>query len=394
METHRSPSLPLPRQLSRILDDYRSRIDELRDPERFMRTGMLLAAASEERVVQWEFARAVLAGGPERVGVGEPDDRVRVAERVLAGGAVPEQLKVFGKYDPYLVKWGSAQAIFEHEGRNVYEVGNGLAERLAHTELRGLTLDEVRLPFQAIYLTIPPGAGLTFDDGRPLQGAYLVESPEGTGGISPHRVLSILTHGPGDPSLALAQALAHGLEFQLGLPPGEPVESVLQCAWKPRPGHTPPTLAGTTYAEACLWFLNVVLYLTMPGARVEVWEANRERAALQARIAKLPAGAKRVRLQERLKREAQDHRIQVGRGIPYEGTDARIPGGRARPSHVIRVPGHWKMQPHGPGSTLRKRIHIEPHWRNLDAALAPVSTTRVASLAERSAATPSPVALS
>ena len=32
------------------------------------------------------------------------------------------------------------------------------------------------------------------------------------------------------------------------------------------------------------------------------------------------------------------------------------------------VRGHWKMQPHGPGLSLRKWIHVEPYWRGPDDA--------------------------
>ncbi len=35
----------------------------------------------------------------------------------------------------------------------------------------------------------------------------------------------------------------------------------------------------------------------------------------------------------------------------------------AAPSVQIMIPGHWKNQPHGPRSSLRKFIHIEPYWR-------------------------------
>ena len=32
--------------------------------------------------------------------------------------------------------------------------------------------------------------------------------------------------------------------------------------------------------------------------------------------------------------------------------------------HVVR--GHWKTQPHGPGRSMRKRIHVDPYWRGPD----------------------------
>lgn len=43
---------------------------------------------------------------------------------------------------------------------------------------------------------------------------------------------------------------------------------------------------------------------------------------------------------------------------------AFLRGERRGPLTVRRlVRGHWKMQPHGPGSTARKLIHVEPYWQ-------------------------------
>jgi hypothetical protein len=40
-----------------------------------------------------------------------------------------------------------------------------------------------------------------------------------------------------------------------------------------------------------------------------------------------------------------------------------VRGGGSSPSIQIMVRGHWKHQAHGPGLSLRKRIHVEPYWR-------------------------------
>lgn len=39
-------------------------------------------------------------------------------------------------------------------------------------------------------------------------------------------------------------------------------------------------------------------------------------------------------------------------------------GGGGVPKVQIMVAGHWRHQAYGPGSKLRKLIHIDPHWRN------------------------------
>ena len=48
--------------------------------------------------------------------------------------------------------------------------------------------------------------------------------------------------------------------------------------------------------------------------------------------------------------------------VRSEVRDFCMGGGRV-PSVRTMVRGHWRRQPHGPGSTLRKMIHIEPFWR-------------------------------
>jgi hypothetical protein len=45
-------------------------------------------------------------------------------------------------------------------------------------------------------------------------------------------------------------------------------------------------------------------------------------------------------------------------------TDYARGGGGGAPKVQIMVAGHWRHQAHGPGSKLRKLIHIEPYWKN------------------------------
>lgn len=44
--------------------------------------------------------------------------------------------------------------------------------------------------------------------------------------------------------------------------------------------------------------------------------------------------------------------------------------GRSGDSPTVQtlVRGHWEQQPHGPGSQLRKLVHVEPYWRGPEAA--------------------------
>lgn len=53
-----------------------------------------------------------------------------------------------------------------------------------------------------------------------------------------------------------------------------------------------------------------------------------------------------------------------------DGETVRITGRK-------KVRGHWKSQPHGPGRSLRKIVHIQPYWRGDDAAEVVDRTYRV-----------------
>lgn len=41
------------------------------------------------------------------------------------------------------------------------------------------------------------------------------------------------------------------------------------------------------------------------------------------------------------------------------------------------VAGHWKLQPHGPAHSMRKRIHIMPYWRGDDDAPLAIRTPKL-----------------
>jgi hypothetical protein len=49
-----------------------------------------------------------------------------------------------------------------------------------------------------------------------------------------------------------------------------------------------------------------------------------------------------------------------------------LSGERRSPNVQVLVSGHYKMQPHGPRSTLRKLIWREPFWRGPEDAPIPI----------------------
>ena len=64
-------------------------------------------------------------------------------------------------------------------------------------------------------------------------------------------------------------------------------------------------------------------------------------------------------------------RIILGPDVQLEVLD----GGTGAPLTVrVRVQGHWKRQPHGPGKAERKIIWIQPYWRGPDDKTPPEAT--------------------
>ncbi len=60
----------------------------------------------------------------------------------------------------------------------------------------------------------------------------------------------------------------------------------------------------------------------------------------------------------RIHRLCRDVKVDV-----REAVADYVRGGGSSPTVQTLVRGHWKNQAHGPGLSLRKRIHVEPHWR-------------------------------
>jgi hypothetical protein len=63
-------------------------------------------------------------------------------------------------------------------------------------------------------------------------------------------------------------------------------------------------------------------------------------------------------------RDAVRRYIEEGKGKRKGGHGAYSP-----PTVQVLVRGHWRQQPHGPRSSLRKRIWLEPFWRGPEGAI-------------------------
>jgi hypothetical protein len=279
----------------------------------------------------------------------------------------------------------------ERGGKRVYSVSPGLAEKLRYTEIRGIRTDDLRLPYEAIYIQIPPEAKLKVwnsDTGwHRAVGAYLVEEHRMTeddvyhvgreaGSLRGWRMLLVghdrAEMGPGDDALAF---------FRVLLKEGESLEWVIQKARDEMtraanhdPFSTWDDKMALDWEQQFRWCMNVVLYATWqePGTH---WIANKEARQLWERIQKCPKGKKKAALSRRFQGLDPQRRIKLGATIVIDRKKSGIGGEESGNSRhdsrkltciKTRVSGHWRNVAHGPKHSLRRYQWIEPFWRNKD----------------------------
>lgn len=275
----------------------------------------------------------------------------------------------------------------ERAGKRVYDVDPGLADKLLHTELRGLLTDDLRLPYENVYVQVPEKLGLqvwnSLTGWHPLRGVYVTEdSRVGKDATDLSRGWRILLCGASKSGIVGDDALSH---FWVKLTPGAKLDDELDKLEQDMTAAGAAAVNGDSFGEmrarwrgVFTWLMNVILYVTWsdPG---EHFIANREARQLWGRIQKLPRGDKRSRLQSNFQKLQPQARIVltpktvVRRGgdlsEPEAGTESRV-GNWVR----TRVAGHWRNQPHGPQNSLRKLLWIQPFWRGAEDA--PVSTPK------------------
>jgi hypothetical protein len=254
-------------------------------------------------------------------------------------------------------------ATFQLKYRRTYVIRQGLAERLNRTHLRGLHGRDLRLPYPAIYLKIPPVEPplkiWNEDSGwHTVESIYVVE--EDTDPRSWRLMACGECRGelmPGVPDDAV-------FHWELRLPDDMLLIEALARQQEAvrrderRIGHTFGPNA-VEWQRLFLFVLNVVLYATMPDARV------RPDPQVEAARRRIKGSGERRRAAERKWRRL-GYRMIVGDGIERPSTRELMTR--------TYVEGYYRQQPYGPAASLRRRQWISPHWRGPDDA--PVSTTQ------------------
>jgi hypothetical protein len=280
----------------------------------------------------------------------------------------------------------------ERAGKRVYEVSQALGEKLLHTELRGIKGGDLRLPFEAVYIQIPPGVDVEIwnrDTGwHRAIGCYVCEErymdPDDKYLLAADerekfRGWRLMMVGESKDARGLPADDALSF-FRVMLPDDVTLDEVVaRCEADIQREMTNPRSTWTVqqtnrWKQQFFWVMNVILYATWeePG---EHWEANTELKRLWDRARKLPKGSpKRKRLNEQARQHKSQKRMRLGYKLVVDRSmrkslDQSLERGE-QPSRLCyvktRVPGHWKAVAHGPKHSLRRQQWIAPYWRNKD----------------------------
>lgn len=263
-------------------------------------------------------------------------------------------------------------------GMAIYRLSDGLASRLADTTMN-MPTDLMRLPHSSIMLIL--------DDPRSVASFQSM-----AGGRKPKGAISVFIRETNDERGRLWSIRAmqtHNRQVQmrtvrrLDCGPGRDAEAALRTDWSARGIHDPlvtkvAAMSGSKiqaddeiHYTAGLDFyrivLNAVFYITSHNPAASKPRRNQGRLATD-----------RVNFCGRM-------HIALGDGMtvldkrPRDGSSCRGAPRTGRAQEGIqRIMGHWKVQAHGPRSSLRRTIFVEPYYRGNDAAALVVRAAAVA----------------
>jgi hypothetical protein len=306
---------------------------------------------------------------------------VRQLPRMLAwkefAYLISEMLADYATVGGINAEWASAtghmlyQMVAHHyHGTQVYDVAPGLAMELAHTGLKGLIAEDLRLPHQGIYIQAPTELGLrVFNSNTGWHNVYGIYVSEDF--VHGERTWRFLVAGESK------KQVVDNLEFEddaliffhVRLPDHTALEDCVAHTTEKMTKGSFTSEGAKKVREVWLsifrWAMNVTLYITMPGAEVERVIADPEARALWHRVQKAK-GTKREKLKERLKKSDARTRNILGATVVFrrpaekDGDTTCGVGAPLRVRYIRR--GHWRKQAFGEERSLRKIIWIKPHW--------------------------------
>jgi hypothetical protein len=274
-------------------------------------------------------------------------------------------------------EWSVLAAYFERCGRQIFDLSDALVEELAHTDIDGVTLEQLTLPFDAIFVRLGQQKDLKRRRVRMLEkpteefvdGAFVVKVP---GSL---RIGLTLSHEDGTAAslcrpidipddahvLPCNDAIAVGCQRQSSLheddDPGEGARYVAQAMKSSLEESERLLVRALPLVINSLFYIESLekTFVRSPGR-----DASAERREHWSRA----TDEGRRKLASKLE--------QDGYGIVYMvGTEVSSAHEHAAERGLIAPHwrrGHWRMQRHGPQRSLVKRIRIKPILVNADRA--------------------------
>jgi len=276
--------------------------------------------------------------------------------------------------------------LHERHGKRVYDIDPELAIKLKYTEIRGLRTEDLRLPYPAIYISVPSELGMKLwneDTGEHrCIGIFIYEDRTAVGSSTSsyfpperkdliERCWRILMVGDdkntitGNDALEFYNIILYSdmsLDECIGYARRE-LNYVIEhkfTNWNRNMAES--------WEEIFKWAMNCVIYATWsnPGEHVIM---NKEARQLWDRIKKLPKKSSKAKdLRRRFNNLDAQRRIRlsvVKRGS--SSSQAPFLSNNLNIHHVcVKVSGHWKNVAYGTQLKERRLKWIEPYWRNKD----------------------------
>lgn len=284
---------------------------------------------------------------------------------------------------------------YEDHGKHYYKVSDGLATLLALTELRGLKVDDLKLPFQSIFIELPACLGFRIFNRemgwQPAEGVFIHEDREDDSTVKGEinlgrswRILAVSRSYKVDIGTDSAQAF-----FSLPLVDGDTVDDAVDRLRirTSQQGITDPNGDEVNaWVGIWRWIMNVIVYATTPDAEADHVRGNEDAESIWRRVTKLPkVSAKRDRLKDRLKGMDPKWRTVLGKSVVLTPAlrEMREHQQSSRNGKALRVrtlvSGHWMRFAVGEGRKDRVWKFRQPFWRGPDGAPVAASTDHLLS---------------
>lgn len=238
-------------------------------------------------------------------------------------------------------------------GNPTFQVKEALIESLRDTEIPDLPMEMLKAPFEGLRVIVPRG---TFQVPAQEVSEIFISNVSGdrfrvafSQGEYSHYI-NLLTDNPEEP-ISEAMARTSGESYQMPAYLREEVRA--ESAY-----------ADYFKADVFRFALNLALYITSPDA--DMFRDKTAQHELHQKLQGLKGGRRRELLLGKLQKEKEKQLYIVGANVRLqkEYTAELTESGRKWVlKHRVRVMGHWRQQPYGPGKTLRRPKWIAPFWR-------------------------------